>query len=109
MTRVRAWAAPAAGQALEAYDYDPGPLPDDQVEIAVEHCGVCHSDLSMIDNAWQFTTYPLVPGHEAVGRIVYPAAAQGPASGRSRAGARRKTGSHGKTAGHPRQSHVVFC
>ncbi|MEW6512541.1 MAG: NAD(P)-dependent alcohol dehydrogenase [Pseudomonadota bacterium] len=70
MTRIRAWAAPAAGQALEAYDYDPGPLPDDQVAIAVEHCGVCHSDLSMIDDAWQFTTYPLVPGHEAVGRIV---------------------------------------
>lgn len=70
MTTIRAWAATAAGQKLERFDYDPGPLPDDEVEIAVEYCGVCHSDLSMIDNAWRFSKYPLVPGHEAVGRIV---------------------------------------
>lgn len=70
MSKVRAWAALAPGQKLEKYDYDPGPLGDDEVEIAVEYCGVCHSDLSMIDNAWRFSRYPLVPGHEAVGRIV---------------------------------------
>jgi len=70
MTRIRAWAAPAAGQRLDRYDYDPGPLRDDEVEIAVEYCGVCHSDLSMIDNEWKFSNYPLVPGHEAVGRVV---------------------------------------
>lgn len=70
MTTVRAWAALAAGQRLERYDYSPGPLGAEEVEIAVEYCGLCHSDLSMIDNAWQFSTYPLVPGHEAVGRIV---------------------------------------
>lgn len=70
MTTIRAWAANAAGQKLERFDYDPGPLPDDEVEIAVEYCGLCHSDLSMIDNAWHFSKYPLVPGHEVVGRIV---------------------------------------
>lgn len=70
MTTIRAWAANAAGQKLERFDYDPGPLPDDEVEVAVEYCGLCHSDLSMIDNAWHFSKYPLVPGHEAVGRIV---------------------------------------
>ena len=67
---VRAWAAPASGKPLEAYAFNPGPLPDDEVEIAVEYCGICHSDLSMIDNAWGFSRYPQVPGHEAVGRIV---------------------------------------
>lgn len=70
MKRIRAWAALAPGQPLEHYEYDPGPLGAEEVEIAVEHCGLCHSDLSMIDNAWQFSTYPLVPGHEVVGRIV---------------------------------------
>jgi uncharacterized zinc-type alcohol dehydrogenase-like protein len=40
------------------------------VEIAVEHCGLCHSDLSMADNEWRNTRYPFVPGHEIVGRIV---------------------------------------
>jgi uncharacterized zinc-type alcohol dehydrogenase-like protein len=44
MSRIRAWAAPAAGQRLERFDYDPGPLRDDEVEIAVEYCGICHSD-----------------------------------------------------------------
>lgn len=70
MNKVRAWAAMAAGQRLERYDYEPGPLGDEEVEIAVDHCGLCHSDLSMIDNEWRFAGYPLVPGHEAVGRIV---------------------------------------
>jgi uncharacterized zinc-type alcohol dehydrogenase-like protein len=70
MATIRAWAAGAAGQKLERFDYDPGPLADDEVEIAVEYCGVCHSDLSMIDNAWRFSKYPLVPGHEVVGRVV---------------------------------------
>jgi uncharacterized zinc-type alcohol dehydrogenase-like protein len=70
MTKIRAWAAMVAGQKLERYDYEPGSLGEDEVEIAVEYCGVCHSDLSMIDNDWKFTRYPLVPGHEVVGRIV---------------------------------------
>lgn len=69
MATIRAWAANAAGQKLERFDYDPGPLADDEVEVAVEYCGVCHSDLSMIDNAWRFSKYPLVPGHEVVGRV----------------------------------------
>ena len=75
MGKIRAWAALAAGQRLERYEYDPGPLRDDEVEIAVEYCGICHSDLSMIDNAWGGSTYPQVPGHEAVGRIVAMGAA----------------------------------
>jgi uncharacterized zinc-type alcohol dehydrogenase-like protein len=70
MGKIRAWAVPGPGQKLEPYEYDPGPLGADEVEIAVEHCGICHSDLSMIDNAWNFSSYPLVAGHEAVGRIV---------------------------------------
>ena len=32
-------------------------------------CGVCHSDLSMLNNEWQFSAYPLLPGPEAVGKI----------------------------------------
>lgn len=70
MTRIRAWAAMAAAGRLERFDFDAGPLPEDEVEIAVEYCGICHSDVSMIDNAWKFSSYPLVPGHEVVGRIV---------------------------------------
>lgn len=70
MSQINAWAATAAGGACEAYSYDPGHLGPDEVEIAVEHCGICHSDLSMLDNHWGMSRYPLVPGHEAVGRII---------------------------------------
>ena len=68
-TSYRAWAAPKAGAPLEPFEYDPGPLGAEEVEITVDHCGLCHSDLSMLDNDWGFTAYPFVPGHEAVGRV----------------------------------------
>lgn len=70
MTAIHAWAAPTAGAALAHFEYDPGPLPADAVEIAVEHCGICHSDLSMLGNEWGISAYPFVPGHEATGRVV---------------------------------------
>lgn len=69
MDRIRAWAAQAAGAPLEPYDYDPGPLGPEEVEIDVEHCGLCHSDLSVLDNEWGNAVYPLVPGHEVIGRV----------------------------------------
>lgn len=67
---IRAFAALSAGQPLQPYEFTPGPLGAEQVEIAVETCGICHSDLSMIGNHWGMTAYPLVPGHEIVGRVV---------------------------------------
>jgi uncharacterized zinc-type alcohol dehydrogenase-like protein len=70
MSTIHAWAAKAAGARLEPFEYDPGPLGDEQVEIAIEHCGICHSDLSMLDNEWGMTVYPFVPGHEGIGRVV---------------------------------------
>jgi uncharacterized zinc-type alcohol dehydrogenase-like protein len=47
-----------------------GPLGDEEVEVQVEHCGLCHSDLSMQNNDWGFSQFPAVLGHEAVGRVV---------------------------------------
>lgn len=70
MTSIRAWVAHAAKQALIPYEFDAGPLGPEEVEVAVEHCGVCHSDLSVINNEWGISQFPLVPGHEAVGRVV---------------------------------------
>jgi uncharacterized zinc-type alcohol dehydrogenase-like protein len=66
---IRAYAALNPGARLERFDYDPGPLAPDQVEIDVAACGICHSDLSMLDNEWQMTAYPLVPGHEVIGTV----------------------------------------
>jgi uncharacterized zinc-type alcohol dehydrogenase-like protein len=67
---IRAWAAKQAGGKLEPFEYDPDPLGAEEVEIEVDHCGICHSDLSMLDNEWGVSSYPLVPGHEAIGRVV---------------------------------------
>lgn len=58
-----------AGAKLESIEYDPGALRPEQVQVKVESCGICHSDLSMIDNAWGNSRYPLVPGHEVIGVI----------------------------------------
>jgi uncharacterized zinc-type alcohol dehydrogenase-like protein len=66
---IRAYAAHAAGEPLRPFEYDPGELRPSQVEIDVIACGVCHSDLSMLDNDWGMSSYPLVPGHEVVGRV----------------------------------------
>ena len=66
---IKAYAAQTPGGPLEPFEYDPGPLGRGDVEINVESCGICHSDLSMLDNDWGFTQYPFVPGHEVVGTI----------------------------------------
>lgn len=70
MSKIDAWVATAAKQKMTRQQIDLGPLGADEVEVAVEHCGVCHSDFSMLNNDWGMTTYPAVFGHEAVGRVV---------------------------------------
>jgi len=67
---IKAYAAQGPGEALQPFEYDPGALGDDEVEIRTEYCGICHSDLSMLDNAWGMTSYPFVPGHEIIGTVV---------------------------------------
>ncbi|MBM7061428.1 NAD(P)-dependent alcohol dehydrogenase [Pseudomonas sp. UL073] len=64
------WAALAAGAPLQPHSFDPGPLGAEEVEVAVEFCGICHSDQSMIDNDWGNARFPFIPGHEVVGRVV---------------------------------------
>lgn len=66
---IQAYAVQKAKGRLKPIEYDPGALGADQVEISISACGLCHSDLSMIDNEWGDSEYPLVPGHEIVGKI----------------------------------------
>ncbi|WP_432798921.1 NAD(P)-dependent alcohol dehydrogenase [Poriferisphaera sp. WC338] len=66
---VKAYVARESGSELEAYEYEAGKLGADEVEVAVQFCGICHSDLAMIDNEWGNGQYPIVPGHEVVGEI----------------------------------------
>lgn len=66
---ITAYAAREANGELSEFKYDPGPLNENEIEIDVDFCGICHSDLSMINNEWGISQYPLVPGHEVVGRV----------------------------------------
>ena len=70
MMKVNAYAVLEPKGKLEPYAYELGELGTEQVDIKVQYCGVCHSDLSMINNEWGMTQYPLVPGHEIIGEVV---------------------------------------
>lgn len=69
MTTVKAFASMEAGKEFEAFEYDLPEMGRQEIEIEVESCGICHSDLSMRDNEWSMTQYPFVGGHEVVGKI----------------------------------------
>ena len=69
MIMIKAYAAFQVGEKLQSFEYNPGPLGTHDVEIAIEHCGICHSDVSMLQNEWRITRYPFVPGHEVIGTI----------------------------------------
>lgn len=69
MTTIDAWVATKAAGEFSRQTLDLGPLAPEDVEVAVEHCGLCHSDLSMLNNDWGMTQYPAVMGHEVIGRI----------------------------------------
>ncbi|WP_418152851.1 NAD(P)-dependent alcohol dehydrogenase [Litorimonas sp. RW-G-Af-16] len=69
-TTIHAYAAHSEGADLEPFEFEVGPLGHNEVEVKIQACGVCHSDLSMINNDWGASQYPLVPGHEAIGEIV---------------------------------------
>ena len=69
MTDIKAYAALEAGGELQPHSFDPGELGHSEVEVKVHSCGVCHSDVSMINNDWRASRYPLVAGHEAIGEI----------------------------------------
>ncbi|BCM90086.1 aldehyde reductase Ahr [Abditibacteriota bacterium] len=75
MSKIKALAAQSKGAPLEPFEFELPELGAEEVEIAVEYCGICHSDLSMWNNEWGMTQYPFVPGHEVIGRVTAVGAA----------------------------------
>ena len=69
MSKIRAFAAQEKGAPLTPFEYEPPELSPGQVDIDVRYCGICHSDLSMIDDEWGISAYPLVAGHEVTGTV----------------------------------------
>ena len=68
--KVNGYAATAQKAKLIPYSYDLGEIGSEEVDIKVSYCGICHSDLSMINNEWGMTQYPIVPGHEIIGEVI---------------------------------------
>lgn len=63
------YAAHAAKECLKSFTIERRDLKNKDVMIEIEYCGVCHTDLHFVNNDWGMTEYPVVPGHEIVGRI----------------------------------------
>ncbi|MDB6015765.1 MAG: Alcohol dehydrogenase GroES domain protein, partial [Pedosphaera sp.] len=65
----KAWVAKAAKQPMVLETVDLGRLGAEEVEVFVEHCGLCHSDLSVFNNDWGISQFPAILGHEVIGRV----------------------------------------
>ncbi|NWG00291.1 MAG: NAD(P)-dependent alcohol dehydrogenase [Thermoanaerobaculaceae bacterium] len=65
----RGYVVRTAKAALEPFEFEPKPLGPEEVEIAISHCGICHSDVHLADGDWG-NVFPLVPGHEVIGTVV---------------------------------------
>ena len=68
---VRGYAAPSAKAQLASYQFERRDMRADDVVIKILYCGICHSDLHEVNNDWDRNSiYPMVPGHEIIGRVV---------------------------------------
>lgn len=67
--KVKAYGTDAADRPFHVMDINRRDLLPNDVELEILYCGICHSDLHAVKNDWGGTTYPVVPGHEIVGRI----------------------------------------
>jgi alcohol/geraniol dehydrogenase (NADP+) len=70
MAMIDAWVAPTAKAKLVRQQVELMPLGAEEVEVQVEHCGLCHSDVSIWNNDWGLSQFPAVLGHEVIGRVV---------------------------------------
>ncbi|WP_397570603.1 NAD(P)-dependent alcohol dehydrogenase [Schlesneria sp. T3-172] len=70
MSVINAWVGKSAGQKFVREQIDIGSLGAEEVEVQVENCGICHSDLSVLNDEWGMSRYPAILGHEVIGRVV---------------------------------------
>ena len=69
MTFTKAYSALSAKAQVTPTEIQRRPVGIHDVQIEIEHCGVCHTDIHFVNNDWGMTNYPVVPGHEIVGRV----------------------------------------
>ncbi|SFF72141.1 uncharacterized zinc-type alcohol dehydrogenase-like protein [Salegentibacter agarivorans] len=69
MSEVKAYGAQASDANLKELNIERRQITADDVQIEIEYCGVCHSDIHQVRNDWKNSKYPVVPGHEIIGRV----------------------------------------
>lgn len=70
MISVKSYAAYNSHKALEPFSFERREPRDNDVLIAIDYCGVCHSDIHQVRDEWSGSLYPMVPGHEIIGRVL---------------------------------------
>ncbi|MBS1110888.1 MAG: alcohol dehydrogenase, partial [Anaeromyxobacteraceae bacterium] len=70
MARTRAYAAQTPKSPLAPFEIDRRPVGPRDVAIDIEFCGICHSDIHQARDEWGNSIFPMVPGHEIVGKVV---------------------------------------
>ncbi len=70
MTKTQGYAAKSATSPMESFDFERKELGPHDIQIEILYCGICHSDLHVVRNEWKNTIYPVVPGHEILGKVV---------------------------------------
>jgi uncharacterized zinc-type alcohol dehydrogenase-like protein len=68
--KTRGYAAQSADKPLAPFEFERRAPGDRDVQIDIDFCGICHSDIHFTRNEWGMTTFPCVPGHEIIGRVV---------------------------------------
>jgi len=69
MIPAKAYAAYTSTEALRPYKFERRALRDNDILIDIEYCGICHSDIHTVRGDWGPANYPVVPGHEIIGRV----------------------------------------
>ncbi|WP_143306478.1 NAD(P)-dependent alcohol dehydrogenase [Chitinophaga vietnamensis] len=70
MIKTKAYAAQSANVPLTPFEFERRPVGDHDILIEILYCGVCHTDIHAVRNDWGGTMYPIVPGHEIIGRVI---------------------------------------
>ncbi len=66
---VKGYAAKAVDQPLKRFSYTLPKLGENDIQVDITHCGLCHTDIHAINDLYGLTSYPFVPGHEIVGHV----------------------------------------
>lgn len=69
MVTFTGYVCKSKGAELEKSDFEVGELGPNEVDIKVTHCGMCYSDVHVMEDDWGVSKYPFVPGHEVIGVI----------------------------------------